>query len=104
MLTDEHADALYATMADGLAPGVDGWLDDDFAFVTPWRVDLGAIAVPVLIWQGAQDRFVPPGHVDWLAAHIPGVEARLTAEDGHLTLYENRVPDVHAWLLERAAA
>ena len=38
-----------------------------------------------------------------LAGRIPDVSPRLTAEDGHLTLIEHRVPEVHAWLLERAA-
>ena len=42
-----------------------------------------------------------PSHGRWLAAHIPGVEAHISADDGHLTLIEHRVPEVHAWLLER---
>ena len=79
-------------------------MGSNLAFVAPWHVDLGAIAMPVLLWQGQEDRFVPPGHVHWLAARIPGVEVRLTAEDGHLTLYERRIPEVHAWLLEHAGS
>ena len=33
---------------------------------------------------------------------IPGVDARLSPDDGHLTLFLRHVPQVHGWLLERA--
>jgi len=100
--TGEFAAELLDHLRAGIGPSGDGWLDDDVAFVTPWGFDLDAIHVPVLLWQGEQDRFVPPGHGRWLAERVPGVEARFTAEDGHLTLARRRVPEVHAWLLERA--
>jgi len=58
------------------------------------------ISVPVQLWHGEQDRFVPFQHGQWLAAQIPGVEAHLTQADGHLTLLDH-VPEVHEWLLER---
>lgn len=94
---------LLEHMRAGIGSSGDGWLDDDRAFVAPWGFDLASIRVPVQLWQGKQDRFVPYGHGVWLAEHIPGVDAHLTAEDGHLTLAEHRVPEVHGWLLERAA-
>ncbi len=100
--TGEFAAGLLEHMRAGLEPGVDGWLDDDRAFAAPWGFDLGAIRVPVLLWHGEQDKFVPFAHGVWLAERIPGVDARLTAEDGHLTLFQRRIPEVHAWLLERA--
>jgi pimeloyl-ACP methyl ester carboxylesterase len=98
--TAELADYLVANIQAALAPSVEGWAEDDLAFAEPWGFDLDAIAVPVLVWQGEEDRFVPPSHGRWLAEHIPGVEARISPEDGHLTLAQHRVPEVHAWLLE----
>jgi hypothetical protein len=45
---------------------------------------------------------VPVSHGRWLAARIPGVEARIGAGDGHLTLVERRVREVNDWLLARS--
>jgi pimeloyl-ACP methyl ester carboxylesterase len=93
-------DFLYETMEVGLRPGVDGWLDDNLAFVGDWGFDPAAIDVPLLLLQGAQDKFVPASHFQWLAVHIPAAEARLEPEHGHLTLAEGEVGAVHAWLLQ----
>jgi pimeloyl-ACP methyl ester carboxylesterase len=100
--TGQFAADLLEHMRVGLEAGGEGWLDDDLAFCEPWGFDVGSIRVPVQLWHGEQDKFVPFGHGVWLAGRIPGVDARLTAEDGHLTLFVHRVPEVHAWLLGRA--
>ena len=89
---------------EGIGRSLDGWFDDDLAITWPWGFDLGSIEAPALYWHGEQDKFVPFSHGLWLSERIPGVEARLTPEDGHLTLFERRVPEVHAWLLDRSAA
>jgi pimeloyl-ACP methyl ester carboxylesterase len=99
VLRGDLAEYLVSSAQDGLAPGSQGWHDDE-CMVRPWGFDLAAITVPVLLLHGRQDMFVPFGHGEWLAAHIPGVEARLLDHDGHLTLLQNRVPEVHAWLAE----
>src|SRR5882757_10899752 len=98
-LRGELAEYLTSSSQDGLAPGSQGWWDDN-CMIRPWGFDLAGITVPVLLLHGRQDMFVPFGHGEWLAAHIPGVEARLLDDDGHLTLLQNRVPEVHAWLSE----
>jgi pimeloyl-ACP methyl ester carboxylesterase len=100
-LTGELADFLTQSTRDGLAPGGQGWWDDGWAESTPWGFELSAISVPVLLMHGRQDRFVPFGHGQWLAARIPGVQARLLDNDGHLTLLEHRISEVHAWLADR---
>jgi pimeloyl-ACP methyl ester carboxylesterase len=98
-LSGELAEYLTYSNQDGLAPGSQGWFDDNCT-VRPWGFDLADITVPVLLLHGRQDMFVPFSHGEWLAGHIPGVEARLLDHDGHLTLMKNRVPEVHAWLSE----
>jgi pimeloyl-ACP methyl ester carboxylesterase len=98
--TADLAAYLLDNVNEALAPGVDGWVDDDLAFVAPWGFDVTAIEIPVLLLHGDHDRFVPPSHGRWLAERIPGVEARLSDAEGHLTLM-NCIPDVHAWLLDR---
>jgi pimeloyl-ACP methyl ester carboxylesterase len=109
LLTDVDAAVLSGDLAEhmlessrvALDPGADGWWDDEVCFLRPWGFELDSIATPVLLRHGGQDRFVPFGHGQWLARQIPGVQAELTEDDGHLTLTERHLDSVHAWLLER---
>ena len=90
-----------SNIKEGLRPGYEGWQDDDLAFVSAWGFEPSDISVPLLLWQGKHDKMVPYAHGQWLAEHIKGVVARLSPDDGHLTLFERRVPETHAWLLNR---
>jgi pimeloyl-ACP methyl ester carboxylesterase len=101
-LTGELAAFFHGNMGHGLGGGVDGWLDDNLAFVRPWGFDVESIACPVLVVQGGDDLMVPPSHGAWLAAHVAGCETRLDDTEGHLTLVQNLVPEIHAWLLRHS--
>lgn len=100
VFTGERAQYRIESWRSGLEPGADGWWDDEAAFFAPWGFELGLIRTPVLLLHGRHDRFVPFAHGEWLSRHIPGVEARLTEDDGHLTLVTRHLDEVHAWLLE----
>jgi pimeloyl-ACP methyl ester carboxylesterase len=83
----------------------DGWIDDDLAFVRPWGFDVADVSVPVGLWHGEQDRMVPPAHGRWLAEHVPGIEAHITPDDGHLTLATEELVDISLdWLVRHYRA
>lgn len=69
-----------------VSSGIDGWFDDDIAFISPWGFEPSAIRVPVTAWQGEQDLMVPVAHVHWLAGAIPTAVAHVHPDDGHLSL------------------
>ncbi len=86
---------MLAGTADGLAGGVDGWLDDDLAFTRDWGFALDRLrGVRVDVWQGAQDLMVPYAHGRWLAAQIPGVRAHLLPAEGHLSVGVGRIQEI----------
>jgi pimeloyl-ACP methyl ester carboxylesterase len=89
------------SMQQAYTSGIEGCWDDCFAEITPWGFDLAEISVPVLLMHGRLDNGVPFSHGQWLAAHIPGVEARLFDDEGHGTLRENHIGEVHTWLADR---
>jgi pimeloyl-ACP methyl ester carboxylesterase len=85
-LTGDFAAWLATTFRQAVATGIWGWFDDDLAFTRRWGFDLDEVGVPVVVWQGGQDRMVPFAHGRWLATQVPGARPRLLPEQGHLSI------------------
>ncbi len=82
----EFASAMAAELRRAFLVGVDGWLEDDYAFMKPWGFEFSEVKVPVSLWQGRQDLMVPYTHGEYMAARLPNVKAHLLENEGHLTL------------------
>ncbi len=95
----KHFGRIYDQLSNALAPGADGWIDDNLAFVKPWGFDVGTIRVPVLLAYGRGDTLVPAAHGDWLAANVPGATTRVT-DNGHMG-DDDTVEGDMAWLSGR---
>lgn len=85
-LNGEFADFMARSLAAAGSGTIDGWHDDDMAFLRDWEFDLAAIECPVAVWQGGQDRMVPYAHGAWLAAHVPRARPHLLPDEGHISL------------------
>jgi pimeloyl-ACP methyl ester carboxylesterase len=101
VLTGDRAEHAKRSNDRALAQGIAGWRDDDIAFTEPWGFELDEIRVPTLLWQGVQDKMVPVAHARWLADRIPGVEAHISEEDGHLSIVVGRLGEIYDWLAAR---
>jgi pimeloyl-ACP methyl ester carboxylesterase len=101
-LTGDFAAYVAASFRQALANGIWGWLDDDLAFTRPWGFDLASINVPVVVWQGGQDRMVPFAHGQWLAAHLPSARAMLLPAEGHLSIAVDKFGEIIGELVASA--
>jgi pimeloyl-ACP methyl ester carboxylesterase len=102
-LTGDFAAYVAGSFRNAVANGIWGWFDDDLAFTRPWRFELAGIGVPVVVWQGAQDRMVPFAHGQWLVAQLPRVRAKLLPEEGHLSIAVDKFGEIVDELLASAA-
>jgi len=85
-------------LREALKHGIAGGVDDSLSTIRPWGFELSSIRVPLQIWHGKEDKFVPYAHGQWLAAHLPRAEVHLEPKEGHISLIRNRVPEIHEWL------
>jgi hypothetical protein len=61
-LTDEFGEDMAASFHEALRTGVDGWLDDDLAFIKPWGFEFTEVSAPTMIWHASEDLMVPVAH------------------------------------------
>jgi pimeloyl-ACP methyl ester carboxylesterase len=94
---------MEASLQKAISTGIEGWLEDDIALVTPWGFDLGAITTPVAVWTGKQDRMVSWEHSAWLARAIPGADLHVLADHGHLSVQVGALTDIVEDLVLKSA-
>jgi pimeloyl-ACP methyl ester carboxylesterase len=101
LLRGEFGVWLHHAAQAAVASSDAGWTDDHIAlFCSPWGFDPASISIPVKVWHGAADRFVPIAHARWLLDTMPGAQADLRDDDGHLTVAAQRIGEVHEWLAQ----
>ncbi|MEV6489418.1 alpha/beta fold hydrolase [Actinoplanes sp. NPDC051633] len=81
---DDVQRTLVEATREAFRRGVEGWVDDDLAFLRPWGFDVTEIRVPVIVRYGRRDVMVPAAHGAWLADHVPGATTFVDDEAGHL--------------------
>jgi pimeloyl-ACP methyl ester carboxylesterase len=86
-----------SVVGPALEGGRGALVDDDLAYVSPWGADPAAITAPVLLLHGGLDRTIPSTHAEWLAAHCPTAELRLSMQDGHISVL-SAAPAALEWL------
>jgi pimeloyl-ACP methyl ester carboxylesterase len=79
------------------ANGFDGMVADLVGAMAEWGFDPAAVNAPTLIMHGTADRMVPSSHSEWLAAHCPAAELRLSPGEGHISVLDS-APGALAWL------
>jgi pimeloyl-ACP methyl ester carboxylesterase len=91
VMPGEFGADVAAGLADAVSSGVDGWLDDDLAFLKPWGFALSDLDVPVFLWQGDEDLMVPAAHGRWLAGELAHAVPHLITGEGHLSILRNSI-------------
>jgi pimeloyl-ACP methyl ester carboxylesterase len=87
------------THAQAVRDGIDGWVDDVLALGSPegWGFDLSDITMPVLLWHGADDKFSPVSHAEWLAKQIHRVEIDIQPSLAHFDAV-SILPQILSWV------
>lgn len=86
----ELAEPFAHSLAEAYHPGIGGVQQEVRLIASPRGFALGEIGMPVHLYQGGQDRNVPPAMAEHMARKLPQARYRFFAEEGHLSILWNR--------------
>jgi pimeloyl-ACP methyl ester carboxylesterase len=95
----ERYEVTRENFQEAFRTGVWGWVDDDRCLLRPWGFDPCEIHVPARIIYGTSDVLVPKRHGEWLAENLPGAEAIVEDDLGHIPR-PGFLAESYAWLLQ----
>ena len=84
MASPERHEAMRKGINEAFRHGVWGYVDDIFCLIHPWGFDVMEIRIPTRILYGLTDVLVPRQHGEWLAHNVPGAEAVIDEQGGHM--------------------
>ncbi|WP_068826518.1 alpha/beta fold hydrolase [Pseudomonas sp. BMS12] len=83
------ADLFASSLAEAYRPGVAGVQQEVRLIALPRGFAASEIAMPVHLYQGGQDRNVPPVMAEHMARELPQARYRFFADEGHLSILWN---------------
>lgn len=89
LLRQDLRSMFLASFRGGIRTGVAGAAWGALLNARPWGFDLGAIRIPVEIWQGTDDRQTPLASARIVRDSIPGAWLREFPGEGHLLLLDH---------------
>lgn len=92
------AEAFLASMAEAYAQGTHAAEAEAAVIARPRDFRLADITVPVHLFQGGFDPYVPPSTGNWLAGEIPVAVLHECPGEGHLSIVWNRFEECLAVL------
>lgn len=71
------------SMAEGLR-NTAGVIDEYKAFAAPWGFRLEDVSCPVDVWQGSEDKLVPPSWAHEISRRLPHATLHMLEGEGHM--------------------
>lgn len=72
-----------ASLREAVRCGLDGYISDEVLERRPWGYRLGDVMLPVVVWHGALDGYIPQVHAETMARLLPNSRLRLDSDLGH---------------------
>lgn len=106
-LAEQRPEAIQqfcAAAVESHRQGVDGDFIETQLYSRMWGFRLSEISVPVALWYGEVDNFVPPAMGHYYASQIPKSTLHIVPDGGHFSTINNYVDAILAELLDASHA